>query len=118
MISLAHELLAWTGLLALSPPIDARRWEPKRLRLRLFSIAATLARRSRQTWLRLSRTAPWTPLLLAGAETDTRRHRPGHQLTAGPARPDDPGGPAPPGLEPAPARPRPSRRTPTPQSAQ
>jgi hypothetical protein len=65
VITLAHELLAWTGLLALHGH-DARRWEPKRLRLRLFTIAGTLARRSRQIWLRLSRTAPWTPLLLTG----------------------------------------------------
>jgi hypothetical protein len=65
VITLAHELLAWAGLLALAGH-QAQRWEPKRLRLRLFSIAGTLARRSRQTWLRLSRTAPWTPLLLQG----------------------------------------------------
>ena len=37
---------------------DARRWEPKRLRLRLFSVAGTLARRSRRTWLHLSGHAP------------------------------------------------------------
>ncbi len=62
VVTLAQELLAWAGLLALTGH-PARRWEPKRLRLRLFAIAGTLARRSRQTWLRLSRTAPWTPLL-------------------------------------------------------
>lgn len=65
VITLAYELLAWTGLLALHSH-DARRWEPKRLRLRLFTIAGTLARRSRQTWLRLSQSALWTPLLLTG----------------------------------------------------
>jgi hypothetical protein len=75
--TLAQELLAWVGLLA---PADhpSRRWEPKRLRLRLLTIAGTLARRSRQTWLRLSRTAPWTPLLLAALK----------QLDAIPAVPD------------------------------
>ncbi len=65
VVTLAQELLAWAGLLALTDH-PARRWEPKRLRLGLLSIAATLASRSRQTWLRLSRTAPWTPLLLHG----------------------------------------------------
>jgi len=65
--TLAQELLAWTGLLALADH-PARRWEPKRLRLRLFTIAGTLACRSRQTWLRLSRTAPWTPLLLTALD--------------------------------------------------
>ena len=38
----------------------ARRWEPKRLRLRLFSIASRLARRTR---LRLAAHAPWADLL-------------------------------------------------------
>ena len=77
VITLAQELLAWAGLLALAGH-QAQRWEPKRLRLRLFSIAGTLARRSRQTWLRLSRTAPWAPLLLHGLK----------QLSAVPAVPD------------------------------
>ena len=35
--ALACELLAWTQMLALTG--TARRWEPKRLRLRLFSVA-------------------------------------------------------------------------------
>ena len=33
---------------------DARRWEPKRLRHRLFSIPASIARSARQTLLHLS----------------------------------------------------------------
>jgi DDE family transposase len=37
IVALACELLAWTQLLALTG--TARRWEPKRLRLRLFSVA-------------------------------------------------------------------------------
>ena len=37
IVALACELLAWTQMLALAG--DARRWEPKRLRLRLFSVA-------------------------------------------------------------------------------
>ena len=40
---------------------DARRWEPKRLRLRLLSIPARLVRRARRTRLRLAAT-PWTGL--------------------------------------------------------
>jgi len=67
VVTLAQELLAWTGLLALTGH-PARRWEPQRLRLRLFTVAGTLAHRSRQTWLRLSRTAPWTPLLLTALD--------------------------------------------------
>jgi Transposase DDE domain group 1 len=37
IVSLACELLAWTQLLALTG--TARRWEPKRLRLRVFTVA-------------------------------------------------------------------------------
>src|SRR6185312_14421887 len=40
--ALACELLAWTQMLALTG--KARRWEPRRLRLRLFAIAGRLAR--------------------------------------------------------------------------
>jgi len=44
---------------------DARRWEPKRLRLRLFSIAARLAEHGRTRRLHLSGHAPWAGLLAA-----------------------------------------------------
>jgi hypothetical protein len=40
IVQLARDLLAWPPMLALTGP--ARRWEPKRLRLRLFSAAAQL----------------------------------------------------------------------------
>ena len=41
---------------------DARRWEPKRLRLRLFTIAAALTRHSRQQVLTLNHKQPWATL--------------------------------------------------------
>jgi Transposase DDE domain group 1 len=50
--ALARELLAWTQLLALAG--QARRREPKRLRLRLFSAAGRLARGGRRLRLRLA----------------------------------------------------------------
>jgi hypothetical protein len=53
---MASELTAWMQLLALTGS-DARRWEPKRLRYRLFSAAARLARTGRRHWLRFSATA-------------------------------------------------------------
>jgi Transposase DDE domain group 1 len=62
-ITLACELTTWTQLLALTEQ-PARRWEPKRLRLRLFSLAGRLARSGRRTLLHLPRHAPWAPLLL------------------------------------------------------
>lgn len=68
ILALAVELTAWTQMLAL-PGHDARRWEPKRLRLRLFSIAARLAEHGRTRRLHLSTHAPWAGLL---AEMTTR----------------------------------------------
>ena len=65
IIALASELQAWTGMLALAGH-EARRWEPKRLRYRLFSVPATIARRARRTILHLSDRSPWAGLILAG----------------------------------------------------
>jgi len=62
---LATELTAWMQMLALTGT-DARVWEPKRLRLRLFSIAGSIARRSRRTWLHLSAHAPHVSLVTTG----------------------------------------------------
>jgi hypothetical protein len=41
----------------------ARRWEPKRLRHRLLTIPATLARTGRRITLHLSDRAPWAHLV-------------------------------------------------------
>ena len=46
------------------PGHDARRWEPKRLRLRLLSIPARHARTGRRRLLHLAATAPFTALAL------------------------------------------------------
>ena len=62
IVALACELTAWMQMLALTGH-NARRWEPKRLRLRLFSIAARLAHHGRTRHLHLSKHAPWAPLL-------------------------------------------------------
>jgi hypothetical protein len=58
IVALACELLAWTQLLALAG--TARRWEPKRLRLRVFAVAGRLARSGRRLRLRLAERWPWT----------------------------------------------------------
>ena len=65
IVALASELQAWTGMLALTGH-EARRWEPKRLRYRLFSIPATIARRARRIHLHLSDRSPWAELILTG----------------------------------------------------
>jgi hypothetical protein len=62
IVALAVELTAWMQMLALAGH-DARRWEPKRLPLRLFSIAARLAHHGRTRRLHLSAQAPWARLL-------------------------------------------------------
>ena len=62
IVSLACELIAWMQMLSLTRH-DARRWEPKRLRLRLFSIAARIAAHGRTRRLHLSAHAPWASLL-------------------------------------------------------
>ncbi len=61
---LATELTTWMQTLALHDH-QARRWEPKRLRLRLLSAAARLARHARQTRLRFAAHWPYTELIIA-----------------------------------------------------
>jgi hypothetical protein len=63
IVALAADLLAWTQTLALAGH-DARRWEPRRLRLRLFSVPARHARTGRRRLLHLAATAPFTALAL------------------------------------------------------
>jgi Transposase DDE domain group 1 len=62
IVALACELIAWMQMLSLTGH-DARRWEPKRLRLRIFSIAGRLAVHGRTRRLHLSAHAPWADLL-------------------------------------------------------
>jgi Transposase DDE domain group 1 len=70
LVALACELTAWMQLLALTDQ-DARRWEPKRLRYRLYTIPAALARGGRQTRLRYAAHHPWVALLAAALTTLT-----------------------------------------------
>ncbi len=62
-MALACEITTWMQLLALTCH-QARRWEPKRLRLRLLSITGHLATTARRRTLHLCAHAPWTPLAL------------------------------------------------------
>jgi Transposase DDE domain group 1 len=77
LVALAADLTAWMQTLALTGH-DGRRWEPKRLRLRLFSIPARHARTGRRRLLHLAATAPFTTLALQALAALTR-------LTAAPA---------------------------------
>jgi hypothetical protein len=76
IVALAVELTAWMQMLTLTGH-DARRWEPKRLRLRLFSIAARLAQHGRTRRLHLSAHAPWAGLLAEMITTLQRLPAPG-----------------------------------------
>lgn len=76
LVALACELVAWLQTLALSEH-SARRWEPKRLRLRLFTVPATLAHSGRRRLLHLADHHPW-----ASAVTDALTRL--RDLTAGP----------------------------------
>ncbi|WP_051098445.1 IS1380 family transposase [Sporichthya polymorpha] len=65
LAQLATELLVWTQLLAW-PTHAARRWEPKRLRLRLLSVAARVITTGRRRTLRLNSRWPWADLITGG----------------------------------------------------
>ena len=64
IIALASEITAWIGLLA-HPTHHARRWEPKRLRYRLFTTPATIARHGRRVILHLSNRSRWASIITA-----------------------------------------------------
>ncbi|MCD0486418.1 IS1380 family transposase [Streptacidiphilus sp. ASG 303] len=75
IVQLALDLLAWMPMLALPGP--ARRWEPKRLRLRLFSAAAQLVTTGRRRYLRLARHWPWTNAITSAFERLSALPNPG-----------------------------------------
>ena len=68
LVALATDLTAWMGLLG-HPGEQARRWEPKRLRYRLFSIPAGIARTGRRVILHLSDRAAWATTALTAINT-------------------------------------------------
>jgi hypothetical protein len=69
LVAMACELTAWMQMLALDSP--ARAWEPKRLRLRLFSAAGRIVRGGHRVRLRIAAAWPWAAQLTAAI---TRLH--------------------------------------------
>jgi hypothetical protein len=65
LVELALELTAWTQMLGF-PDHDARRWEPKRIRLRIFSIAGRISSHARRIHLKLSKNASWSDSIVSG----------------------------------------------------
>lgn len=63
--ALAADLLVWTQALAFTNS-EARRWEPKRLRLRLLAVAGRIICSGRRRRLRLPRDWPWNHLIQTG----------------------------------------------------
>lgn len=62
VLTLAGDLVAWMQMLGLTGT-TARKWEPKRLRMRLYTVPATIARSARTTRLHLAQKAPWAHLV-------------------------------------------------------
>ncbi|GAA4100874.1 hypothetical protein GCM10022214_77880 [Actinomadura miaoliensis] len=62
LVALAAELTAWAQMLALEGSASA--WEPKRLRLWVFSAAGRMGRGGRRLRLRLSNRCPWAGLII------------------------------------------------------
>ena len=63
IVSLAAELLAWTQTLAWDERAQVRRWEPKRLRLRILAVAGRIVHTGRRWLLRLPRGWPHNQLI-------------------------------------------------------
>ncbi|ALO91258.1 Putative transposase [Streptomyces hygroscopicus subsp. limoneus] len=66
IVQIALDLLAWMPMLALTG--KARLWEPRRLRLRLFTAAGQLVTTGRRKFLRLARHWPWTSHITAALD--------------------------------------------------
>jgi hypothetical protein len=69
IVALASDLLAWTQTLAWPPSEPARRWEPKRLRLRILAVAGRIIHTGRRRRLRLPRHWPYNHLIDTGWTT-------------------------------------------------
>ena len=66
IVALAADLLAWAQTLAFPSTAAVRRWEPKRLRLRLLAVAGRIVRSGRRQRLRLPRDWPWATHITNG----------------------------------------------------
>jgi hypothetical protein len=66
VVALAADLIAWTQTLGFDEHHPARRWEPKRVRFRLRTVAGRIIRTGRRRRLRLPRDWPWNHLIDTG----------------------------------------------------
>lgn len=66
IVALAADLLTWMQTLAFDKNEPARRWEPKRLRLRVLAVAGRIIHTGRRRRLRLPRGWPYNHLINTG----------------------------------------------------
>jgi Transposase DDE domain group 1 len=66
VVALAIEITAWMPTLAFTEHEASRRWEPEKLRHRIFRIPAALACGGRRVWLHLSDLSTRATLTLTG----------------------------------------------------
>jgi hypothetical protein len=66
VVALAADLLTWMQTLAFDEHQPARRWEPKRLRFRILTVAGRIIHTGRRRRLRLPRDWPWNQLIDTG----------------------------------------------------
>ena len=69
VVALAADLLAWMQTLAFDATDPARRWEPKRLRFRILTVAGRIIHSGRRRRLRLPHDWPWNQLIDTGWAT-------------------------------------------------
>ncbi|WP_193073268.1 IS1380 family transposase [Brevibacterium sp. FME37] len=67
VVALAGELEAWKSLLAF-PTNDIRKWEPKKLRMHVYAVPATIARTARRAVVHMKETARWAGTIVAGLD--------------------------------------------------
>ena len=67
VVALAGEIEAWKSLLAF-PTHEIRRWEPKKLRMHVYAVPATIARTARRAVVHMKETARWAGAIVAGLD--------------------------------------------------
>lgn len=65
IVALAGDLQAWSGLLAFADD-EIRRWEPKRLRMHIYTVPATIARTARRAVVHIKSTVRFAGAIVAG----------------------------------------------------
>ncbi|SDS20300.1 hypothetical protein SAMN04489752_1200 [Brevibacterium siliguriense] len=65
IVALAGDFQAWSGMLAFAGH-EIRRWEPKKLRMHIYTLPATIASTARRTVVHVKNTVRWAKTIVAG----------------------------------------------------